>query len=348
MPYYERLDRRSLRPEELPPESYSGIWSKVREHLGVDARSHAELVEKLGILRFGHRPRIADPFCGGGSIPFEAARIGCDAYASDLNPIACMLTWEAFNIIGADESARKAMREAQRQVVTAVDEKITKLGIEHDTAGNRAKAYLYCLETRCPETGWMVPLAGSWVISKNKRTVAKLAPNAARRAFDIEVITGASDDELAAASLGTVRDADLVYALEGVEHRIPIRTLRGDRRVGEDTVNSLRQWSREDIVPGHGDLFQERLYCVQWVKQETSDTYFTGVTPEDLARERAVEGVVRENLSRWHRRVLFRTWQSRRERRRMNRSAPGGGPIGITCSRPGIFSTSRRRWMHVV
>jgi hypothetical protein len=33
-------------------------------------------------------PRILDPFAGSGSIPFEALRLGCDAYASDLNPLS--------------------------------------------------------------------------------------------------------------------------------------------------------------------------------------------------------------------------------------------------------------------
>ena len=65
------------------------------------ADSMPELMEQLGILRFGQRPRVGDTFCGGGSIPFEAARLGCDVYASDLNPVACMLTWGALNIIGA-------------------------------------------------------------------------------------------------------------------------------------------------------------------------------------------------------------------------------------------------------
>jgi adenine-specific DNA methylase len=36
---------------------------------------------------------MADTFCGSDQIPFEAARLGCDVYASDLNPVACMLTW---------------------------------------------------------------------------------------------------------------------------------------------------------------------------------------------------------------------------------------------------------------
>src|SRR5207302_5818824 len=36
-------------------------------------------------------PSVVDPFAGGGSIPLEALRIGCDAYASDLNPVACLI-----------------------------------------------------------------------------------------------------------------------------------------------------------------------------------------------------------------------------------------------------------------
>ena len=100
--------------------------------------------------------------------------MGCDVYASDLNPIACMLTWGAFNIIGASAEKRAEIETAQKEVAAAVDAEITRLGIEHDKHGNRAKAYLYCLETRCPKTGWMVPMAPSWVISKTRNVVAKL------------------------------------------------------------------------------------------------------------------------------------------------------------------------------
>ena len=52
---------------------------------------------------------------------------------------------------------------------------------------NRAKAYLYCVEVEDPNTGWRVPLAPSWVISKNYRTVARLVPDHANRRFEIEV-----------------------------------------------------------------------------------------------------------------------------------------------------------------
>lgn len=161
LPTYEERSAFAKRAEEVDQSwLFAPIWPAVNAHLGqfgIQALSHQELVEQLGILRFGHRPKVGDTFCGGGSIPFEAARLGCDVYASDLNPIACMLTWGALNIIGAAPEQRKEIDRAQRELAEAVDREIIELGIEQDGQGNRAKAYLYCLETRCPETGWMVP-----------------------------------------------------------------------------------------------------------------------------------------------------------------------------------------------
>lgn len=40
----------------------------------------------------GNPPPIYDPFCGGGSIPLEAQRLGLEAYGSDLNPVAVMIS----------------------------------------------------------------------------------------------------------------------------------------------------------------------------------------------------------------------------------------------------------------
>jgi putative DNA methylase len=47
-----------------------------------------------GLVKAAHgdeAPLVVDPFAGGGSIPLEALRLGCDAFASDLNPVACLI-----------------------------------------------------------------------------------------------------------------------------------------------------------------------------------------------------------------------------------------------------------------
>lgn len=309
LPTYEARAALCKRPEELnQAELYAPVWAAVNAHyahLGINAYSHAELVEQLGLLRFGHRPKVGDTFCGGGSIPFEAARLGCDVYASDLNPIACMLTWGALNIIGASPEKRADIEQAQQQVAAAVDTEITALGIEHDSNGNRAKAYLYCLESRCPETGWMIPLAPSWVISKQRDVIAKLIPNPEKKRFEIAIETGVSKAEMEAAANGTVQNGCLTYTLDKKIYATPIKTLRGDYK-DENGVNRnrLRLWEKHDFKPRDEDIFQERLYCIQWItadslEKKQKQTFFAAVTEEDLVREKQVEELVATNLAEW-------------------------------------------------
>jgi hypothetical protein len=70
----------------------AAAWSEINAHLDTTAKNLPELVEQLGQRSFDHTPRVGDSFCGGGSIPFEAARIGCAAFGSDLNPVAGLTT----------------------------------------------------------------------------------------------------------------------------------------------------------------------------------------------------------------------------------------------------------------
>ncbi|MGQ0444615.1 MAG: ISAs1 family transposase, partial [Beijerinckiaceae bacterium] len=98
-------------------------------------------------------------------------------------------------------------------ILPRVDTEITRLGIEHDVHGNRAKAFLYCLETRCPKIGWMVPMAPSWVISKTRNVVAKLFPDPEIKRYRIEIHSGVSAVEMAEAEKGMVRDGRLIHPM---------------------------------------------------------------------------------------------------------------------------------------
>jgi putative DNA methylase len=308
---YEEKAALCKRPEEVDADwLYEPVWPVVNRHyghLGIRAHSFDQLIEQLGTLRYGRRPRVGDTFSGGGSIPFEAARLGCDVYASDLNPLACMLTWGTFNIIGATPDQQGRIKRAQRAVSEAVELEITAQGIEHDAAGNRIKALLHCLETRCPETGWMVPMSTTWVVSRIRSTIARLEPDHANKRFHIRIVSGVTPEELAAASEGTIQSSHLVYELDGRTYRTPVKTLRGDYRLADGTTgNQLRQWERSDFKPRADDILQERLFAIQWVTRATVDagrqeTYFAEPTEEDLQRERKVEEIVSANLERWQR-----------------------------------------------
>lgn len=274
------------------------------------AHSFPELVEQLGIMRFGHRPRVADTFCGSGQIPFEAARLGCDVYASDLNPVACMLTWGAFNIVGGSEESRQKLALDQKELVEKVQAEIDRLGVETDGNGWRAKVFLYCVEARCPQSGWMVPLIPSLIISKGYQVIAELVPDPQNKRYEVVVRAGVAEEKIKIAEKGTVqsegrgKDSYLVHSVNGVECRTKISTLRGDYKQEDGSnANRLRMWEKLDFKPRPDDILQERLYCIQWIRKKSnskSDEYeFRSVTEDDLKREKIVDDFIAEHLADW-------------------------------------------------
>ena len=101
-----------VRPEEYVNKSPEA-WKEINAHLDTKAANLQELIEQLSVKRFEHKAIVGDCFCGGGSVPFEAARMGCDVFASDLNPIAGLLTWADLNIAGASDKKIAKLREFQ-------------------------------------------------------------------------------------------------------------------------------------------------------------------------------------------------------------------------------------------
>ena len=224
--YQDKLEY-CCRPEEIDgpgPEA----WQDINRRLGTQASTLPELFEQLSVKTLGHRARVGDVFCGGGSIPFEAARLGLEAWGSDLNPVAALLTWAAVHLIGGGPEVQGQVKEAQEAAWQAADEQISAWGIEHDGAGNRADAYLYCIEAKSPATGLWVPLAPAWVISEKYNVVAVLKKNEAKGNYDIEIVTGASDAQMKAAKQGTVQSSELVCPETG--NRYSISGIRGDTR----------------------------------------------------------------------------------------------------------------------
>ena len=309
VPYRERVNE-VQRPEEVMETVHHHIWEAVNAHLGTSAQSFPELVEQLGIMRFGHRPRVADTFCGSGQLPFEAARLGCDVYASDLNPVACMLTWGTLNIVGGSKASRVKLAEDQQNLVYFVQKEIDKLGVETDGSGWLARVFLYCSEVRCPQSDWMVPLLPTRILSTSRSVIAELVPDILHKRYDIHVRTAVGASEMLSAKTGTIGregkygEAYLMHKVDGVSYKTKLSTLRGDQQSPDGTIgNRLRLWEKRDFKPRPEDLFQERLYCVQWMRPKKKgkgyDYDFRAVTLEDLKREKIVEDFIAEHLAEW-------------------------------------------------
>jgi putative DNA methylase len=292
------------RPEHIKNLS-AKAWDEVNAHLQTSASSFQELIKELGEKRYGHTPRVGDCFSGGGSIPFEAARMGADVYASDLNPIASLLTWASLNIAGACNEEVKQLKEFQEKIYNEVDSKIIEWGIEHNEQGDRADSYLYCNETICPECGYKVPLAPSWIIGKGTKTVALLKDNKSD-GFNIDIVQGASREQFKEAEDKiTIRNGKVYCPHCNME--TPISAIRGDRKDSEGrTVYSLRKWGKHEFIPGPDDVFQERLYAIRYVEEYIDDEgdikterYYTSPTENDLEREEKVINLLSKVFDEW-------------------------------------------------
>lgn len=98
--FAQLVDDPSSRPDEFPTEELQRaererlhalierlvVWENVRDEKLL-AEAHAEILKSTD----GSPPSILDPFAGGGTIPLEAQRLGLEARASDLNPVAVLI-----------------------------------------------------------------------------------------------------------------------------------------------------------------------------------------------------------------------------------------------------------------
>ena len=117
-------------------------------------------------------PLVVDPFAGGGSIPLEALRLGCEAFASDLNPVACLILKVMLEDIprhgpGLAEELRRVGDEIKRQA----EQELADL-YPTDPDGATPIAYLWARTVRCeaPNCGAEIPLMRSfWLCKKAKR-----------------------------------------------------------------------------------------------------------------------------------------------------------------------------------
>ena len=128
-----------------------------------------------GLVQAAHpeqTPLVVDPFAGGGSIPLEALRLGCDAFASDLNPVACLILKVMLEDIPRHGSGlADELRKAGAEIKAQAEKELTDL-YPKDPDGATPIAYLWARTVLCeaPNCGAEIPLMRSmWLCRKPKR-----------------------------------------------------------------------------------------------------------------------------------------------------------------------------------
>ena len=171
-------------------------WEAIRDEQVMDA-ARKEILRSTG----GNPPPILDPFAGGGSIPLEAQRLGLEAHASDLNPVAVLINkalieippkfrgWQPVFPGQADTRGGWSGAEGLADDVRSYgawmrDEAERRIGHLYPKAtladGTQATviAWIWARTVTCPNPacGIEMPLARSWWLGKKKGKEAYIVP----------------------------------------------------------------------------------------------------------------------------------------------------------------------------
>ncbi len=197
------VDDPSSHPDRFPTEELQEVerqrlfrileelvkWENSNNEQVLDA-AKAEIVASCD----GDLPRVLDPFCGGGTIPLEAQRLGLDALGGDLNPVAVLISKAMVEIpprfagmapVNPESRAESGLKTWERAQGLAEDvryygkwmrdrafEKIghlyPKVQLPDDQGGGEATviAWIWARTVESPDPSWSghVPLVKSWLL----------------------------------------------------------------------------------------------------------------------------------------------------------------------------------------
>jgi putative DNA methylase len=197
-----------------------------------------------GLVKTAHgeeAPLVVDPFAGGGSIPLEALRLGCEAFASDLNPVACLILKVMLEDIprhGAKlaEELRRVGMEIKKQAQKKLSQYYPP-----DPGGATPIAYLWARTVRCesPNCGAEIPLARSFWLCKKAGRLCALKyevkrPNGEPPYVDLKTFTPQSEKQVPPGSV--TRGNATCLACERVLPNERVRVQLREQRGGADVI----------------------------------------------------------------------------------------------------------------
>lgn len=298
--FAQLVDDPSSRPEEFPTEELQRkerdrlhalierlvVWENIRDEKLL-AEAHTEILKSTN----GNPPPILDPFAGGGAIPLEAQRLGLEARASDLNPVAVLINkalieippkfrdqppvfpglaeseiraWKGAEGLAADVRAYGAwMRDEAEKRVGHLYPKATL----PDGSKYPVIAWIWARTVRCPNPacGIEMPLVKSWWLCKKHGKEAYVLaavkddesdPSGLRVTFTIGIDPGKVPNRVDEGTVG--RTGAICISCESAVTLAYIRAEGRAKRIGHRLMSVVVDGNRRRIYlppsPDHEDL----------------------------------------------------------------------------------------------
>lgn len=298
--FAQLVDDPSSHPEEFPTEDLQRkererlhkiierlvVWENIRDEKLL-AEAHAEILKSTD----GHPPAIVDPFAGGGTIPLEVQRLGLEAHASDLNPVAVLINKALVELPprfrnqqpvypGVADSQLGAWTDSQglaadiraygrwmcEQAKLRLDSNYPRATVP---GGGSATviAWIWARTVTCPNPGCGIamPLVRSWWLSKKKGKEAFVlpsligdpsVPSGLRVSYEVSHQLAKAPSESTDGTVG--RTGARCIACEAAVSLAYVRTEGRAQRIGEQLMAIVAEGNRQ------------RLYLSPYHKQEAA------------------------------------------------------------------------------
>ena len=264
--FAQLVDDPASRPEEFPTveeqDAERARLHALMEELVVWENSNDEPLlrrarEEIRKSNGGELPAVLDPFAGGGSIPLEAQRLGLEAHASDLNPLAVLINKALIEIPpkfagqepvhpGGNEQSIYQRAEGLAEDVRYYgkwmrDEAVRRIGHLYpkvkapDGTEHTVIAWIWARTVRSPNPAnpMEVPLVRSWWLSKKKGKEAWVRATVQDGRVHYEVV----HNHIGPANEGTINRKGAVSVADGTPISFDhIRTESRAGRMGADLI----------------------------------------------------------------------------------------------------------------
>ena len=174
-----------IRGDPVAAKKRIAVANRMGERLGADAYGYSRA--------FGYTPddrdkawvgensvngaTVVDPTAGGGSIPFEAVRLGLETAANDLNPVAALIEratieWPAKHGI----AVKSIFEKLGAKCTTRVRQRLFGVFPDEPRDDTRPDGYLWARTITCPYCAGLVPLSPNWRLAPDG-TGVRLKPD---------------------------------------------------------------------------------------------------------------------------------------------------------------------------
>lgn len=253
-------------------------------------------------------PKVLDCFAGGGSIPLEALRLGCETYALDLNPVACLILKATLEYPQKYGQAKKVkvkdkdgLFESEKEI-NPLAEDVKKWGnwvleearkelgrfYPKDPDGSIPVGYIWARTIKCqnPSCGAEIPLMRQfWLCNKpNKKVALKMIVDKKNKKIDFKIVKDLPAE--ASAQAGKKIDFDPGV---GTTTRATVQCPVCNSGMDGNTTRRLFQEGKSS----------ERMIAVVLHKPGTQGKTYRVATEEDLKVFKKAEKYLEKKIKNW-------------------------------------------------